>query len=372
MAEKTVKTTSGSGNAPTSVYKGTGKTAKGVEENASDVAVAEEPKASEAVQEGISVLFNKVQTQNGKQKTKLVRLVAVGEFVVTPPELQSDSYVILSSPLDGQATYIPLLPQELEQAAPYLIGAVTSAQDFIKTIREYFANYRIRIEFDPENKDGQKAGFDINVPVNEDGEVIFNTAYVHDIIAYRIAVKSKKCAVHPDDVKEAQSGDSQFMCYMQDREAARQVQKDKQQLQREAMKEFLIYTEESKSKELNWLIRIITKGIRIDNREIFYPNYDLQRVEDMDVNDKSIILGELRDRHPEALLKLVQDKDLELRALLELGVDMALIERTRDVVKFRGEVVGANSEEAVEFFKLPRNNNLLVDLKAAISNAAPV
>lgn len=301
--------------------------------------------------------------------TKTVIIRAVPTFIVTPNEVKSEAYCVIHAPLRGRNTYIPLEKSELTEVAEQLFGFSTKDTDFVKTIMEYFAEYRIKVEYGTDKTDGVK----LVLPLDKEGKIVFHKDYVDAIIQYRICLQSKRVATTPDEILEATSGQSNFMAFLYDADADKVIERQLSRVKREAEKNFLVYTEENKRKELKWLVRVITKGVSIGNNNIFFPSADIADVDYMNDDDMIMILRELSNKYPGALNKLISDPNLEMRALIELAIDLkSLVRKPDGMIKFRDDVLGGNVSEAIDNLKKPRNSNLMIEIQASIANNTAV
>jgi len=295
--------------------------------------------------------------------TKSVIIKAVPTFVITPVEVENEAYVVIAAPLVGRHVYIPLEPKEIAEVAQELFGFSTKDTDFTKQIRDYFLSFRIKVEYsDGLDSDGKK----LTIPIDAQGNEIFDKRYVEDIIAYRICLKSNKVAVTPNEVAEArEEGESNFIAYLYDNEKDKIAQRQLLLHERQANIDFIRYTEDDKTKELNWLARIILRGVPLPDGKVFVPSKVRGDINGMLKEDKQLILSELKSKHPTAFSRLIRDPNLEMRALLEQLIEIGTIVRDGNVVKYGERILGGSTEEALDEIKKPVNSNLIVELKAA-------
>lgn len=349
------------GKEPATIKQIEKKEIKETMEKEETLVMPEEKLSKEDIAKAIQEQFAK-EEQDEKIAFKTVIIKATPTFVVTPPEVEDEAYVVISSPLKGRHVYVPLEPKEIAEVAQELFGFSTKDTDFTKQIRDYFASFRIKVEY---GDGSENTGKHLTLPIDKEGNVIFNKRYVEDIIAYRICLESKKVAVTPNEVAEAkEEGESNFIAYLYDNEKDKIAQRQLMLSERQANIDFIRFTEDDKSKELDWLARIILRGVPLTNGTVFVPKVKGD-IAGMVTEDKHLILSEFKSKHPTAFSKMVRDPNLEKRALIEQLIEIGTISRDGNVIKYGEQVLGANMNEALDELKKPSNSNLLVELKAA-------
>ena len=329
--------------------------------------VEDSPEITESeLKEKLSSSLSYLGGEPDKIPTKTVIIKATPGFVVTPKGVESEAYTIIGAPLVGRAPYIPLNADELVQVAGKIFGHTTASTDFDAKLMEYFSNFRVKIEYGPEKEDGKK----LVLPINEKGEVIFHKNFVDDIITYRVCLKTKKVAKTPPEVMEATSGDSNFVAYLFDASQERTVERRLAGVKKEAEKNFLILVE--RPKELNWIVRLLKKGVPVSGGEVFKPSDSDLTIDSMTQDDKENAVRELRDKHPGVLNSLMKDPNLEMRADIETAIDLGFITNSKGVIKYGEEVLGSTIDEAIDELKKPRRSDLLINLKGSIGNPVTV
>lgn len=311
-----------------------------------------------------SALSNLGAIEDNTVLTKTVIVKAVPTFIVTPPKVQSEAYVIIGCPGNGRAPYIPLEGSELMQVAGKVFGHTTQSTDFDAKLMDYFNNWRLRIEYGPEKTDGKK----LTIPIDEKGNPIFHKDYVDDIIAYRICLKSTRVAKTSAEILEATSGESRFTALIYDASQEKTVERQLAKVMKQAEKDLLIISE--KPKEMTWLTRLVMKGVPLKGGGMYTPADTDLRVDQMTLDDKEVVLRKFRDAHPGLFSEMVNDPNLEMKALIEYAVDLGYVTKSAGKISYGDEILGIDLEDAIKTLKSPRSNQILLNLKAAVAVAS--
>lgn len=203
-----------------------------------------------------------------------------------------------------------------------------------------------------ENEEDYKR--DLNTLKNENGVVVNpkgNPINIADYILYRYCLGYVEVANSFDLV--GMSPKINFYIYSKEKEI--QEKKISQNQKRDAYQ--LLYGNLSDRNWVDYMLRCL-----IDSNS----KYTIKDLSTKDDDEKDILLEETMNRNPSKFIAFGKDKNLELKALIELAIAIGALGRISNTatVTMDGVTIGNDLDEAVAFFNNPKNAQALGTVKA--------
>ena len=194
-----------------------------------------------------------------------------------PKEIRAAARVTLGSMYVGRQPLKGLDSDEAKKLLPEIIGIPADHADFPKKEKEFWANMRVRIPFE---------GAELDITTDEDGK----PEVVLDYITYKWAMKHG----HVASTKEAMDATKRF--YIYDPERALLKRSVEIKLRREADKEYI---------KLSGDVSKMRRVLRVLNQT------NPEKISELEVENS---LYEAKNKQPKKFLKVVTDKNLDLKA----------------------------------------------------------
>ena len=209
--------------------------------------------------------------------------------------------------------------------------------DWPKHSKQFWAEMTIPIGF---------TGVELEIGMDDEE----NPISIMDYIKYRFALK------HPHVAMTKEEMDSNFekKFYIQDLTRDDKVKNNKIQLRKDADKEFIKISANEKS--MARVLRLMSSA-----------NPD-RLTQDQIENS----LYELKNENPKKFIRIVTDKNLELKSEIEEMVSAAVLRRIGNQVIFIDETLGDTLDDAIVFLKDKKNSGKLSILRAKLKELSLV
>tara|TARA_R110000850_G_scaffold14009_3_gene44871 strand:- start:3032 stop:3844 length:813 start_codon:yes stop_codon:yes gene_type:complete len=209
--------------------------------------------------------------------------------------------------------------------------------DWPKHSKQFWAEMTIPIGF---------TGVELEIGMDDDE----NPISIMDYIKYRFALK------HPHVAMTKEEMDSNFekKFYIQDLTRDDKVKNNKIQLRKDADREFIKISANEKS--MARVLRLMSSA-----------NPD-RLTQDQIENS----LYELKNENPKKFIRIVTDKNLELKSEIEEMVSAAVLRRIGNQVIFIDETLGDTLDDAIVFLKDKKNSGKLSILRAKLKELSLV
>jgi len=255
------------------------------------------------------------------------------------------------------------LPKAVRAEAIYKLSSVYVNRQPLKgfTTKEEKRYMEGILDVNPEHNDWPKHSkqfwAEITIPIGFTGVELEigmddeeNPISIMDYIKYRFALK------HPHVAMTKEEMDSNFekKFYIQDLTRDDKVKNNKIQLRKDADKEFIKISANEKS--MARVLRLMSSA-----------NPD-RLTQDQIENS----LYELKNENPKKFIRIVTDKNLELKSEIEEMVSAAVLRRIGNQVIFIDETLGDTLDDAIVFLKDKKNSGKLSILRAKLKELSLV
>lgn len=290
-----------------------------VEETEEPVAVTKEPVKKEVIEES-SIAF-------GSHKVYLRRRPIGGHL---PKEVRAEAVTKLSSifvnrqPLRGFAS--------IEDEKKYLNGILDvdpEDRDWSKFSRRFWAELRIPVGF---------AGKELEIGLDVNGEPL----NIMDFISYNFAKRHKLVA----ETEEQMKRDPKTRFWIMDPKKETNRKNSNVQIAKKADREFIKSTEDLD--RMKNLLQVLG-NVKVEN-------YDKESIENM--------LYDIKQSAPKKFLEVCLDDNLDIRAEIASFVSSGVINKIGNVHTHGNDTIANSEEEAIIFFKNPKNSGLLNILRS--------
>ena len=254
-----------------------------------------------------------------------------------PKEVRAEAVTRLSSVYVNRQ---PLKPFSIEEEKKYMLGILDvnpDHGDWPKHSKTFWAEMTIPVGF---------TGIELEIGKDDDE----NPLNIMDFIKYRFALK------HPHVAMTKGEMDREFVkrFYIQDLTRDDKVKNNQIQLKKDADKEFIKLS--TSSKNMKRVLRLMS-------------NNNPDRMTDEQVENT---LYELKNSNPKKFVRIVTDKNLELKAEIEEMVTAGVLRKIGNQVIYIDEVLGDDMNDAVVHLKDKKNSGKLTILRAKLKELSLV
>lgn len=327
--------------------------------------------------QGVATVTPSSKTNTKKEKTEIrykeITVVPARRFVTLPKDAQYETRTRIGTfALPGEArAFRSLSDEEIKKYGLGIIGTSENASNFIEKTNEFFENFDVFI-------DDFSKSVKLRVPTDaKTGKVVLNGETAREINAI---MRYRHVTNHPKVAKDSAQFDEAshlYIAYIIDPKVQRGEKIDQKDVRKQAMSYYLELTREKGNEDkLHWVLEVARRGIKTGNIKDpptgFIPSslQGIMDVEKLDKDDKELAVEELQERRPSALVKIVEEKDLEWRALLERMISLGVLKRQGNVIMNEREAVGSDDSEAIAIMKSTKYGETLVVLKNKLKNAS--
>lgn len=261
-----------------------------------------------------------------------------------PQELLDASTFNYCPPLDSntRTELTGLEREEIDKILPSVINVSANSPDFLVRVEEFYREFSEAIPF---------KGKELDATLKEDGTPVKPTDYLF----YKILLKDKVVA-KGEDVKSA---DGKFFYYkLESISNLLKEQADIYSIEKEALSAFTKLVNFEDTPEKNRVL----KSIVLVNRQLLELGID-------DVNNCNRITTEIHlkkilDKLPSAIKAAYDDKDITIKAQIELFLDFNLVSMEGDEIHYEGSKLANNKTSLIGVLR--SNNTVFASLLAKL------
>lgn len=246
-----------------------------------------------------------------------------------PKEIRAAARVTLGSMYVGRQPLKGLDSDEAKKLLPDIMGLPADHADFPKREKEFWANMSIRVPFE---------GAELNITTDDEG-IPENPL---DYISYKWAMKHR----HVADSKEQMDSHKKF--YIYDPKKTLLEKSVEIKFRREADKEYIKMTGDIS--KMRRVLRVLTKS-------------NPERLSELEVENS---LYESKNLQPKKFLKVVTDKNLDLKAEIEELISTSIIRKIGNQHIYGEETVGENITDTIIYFKNKKNSGAVNAMRAEL------
>jgi|TARA_Y100000289_G_scaffold65212_1_gene78380 hypothetical protein len=264
-------------------------------------------------------------------KKVIIRRKEVQGFL--PKEIRAAARVTIGSMYVGRQPLKGLDYEDSKKFLPEILGTPGDHPDFPRLEKEFWANMRVRVPFE---------GIELDVTVDETGTPM----NLMDWLSYKWCQRHR----HVADKKENMDAHHRFYIYDPNKEVL-----DKNNLvkiKKEADKEFI-----KLSNDVGKMRRVL----RI---------FGTAKPEDLSEIEVENSLYELKSGQAERFLKIVTDKNLDLRSEIEEMIAAGVIRKIGNQHIYGEETIGENITDTVIYFKNKKNSGQVNAMRAQLKTLA--
>ena len=262
-------------------------------------------------------------------KKVIIRRKEVQGFL--PKEIRAGARVTLGSMYVGRQPLKGLDSEQAKKYLPEILGLPHSHPEFPAAEKTFWANMAVKVPFE---------GKELDITTEDDGTPV----NILDWITYKWCQKHR----HVADKKETMDSHHRFYIYDPNKDLIDQNNKIK--VKKEADKEFIKI-----SADIDKMRRIL--------RVLGNTNPD--KLSEMEVENS---LYEAKDKTPDKFLKIVLDKNLDLRAEIEELIASGVIRKIGNQHIYGEETVGENITETIIYFKNKKNSGAVNAMRAQLKS----
>ena len=246
-----------------------------------------------------------------------------------PKEIRAAARVTLGSMYVGRQPLKGLDGEEAKKLLPEIIGIPADHADFPKREKEFWANMSVKVPFE---------GKELNITVDESGEPENSLDY----ITYKWAMRHR----HVADSKKEMNSAKKF--YIYDPQKALLKKNVEVKIRREADKEFIKLT--GNLDKMRRILRVLSQ-----------TNPD--KLSELEVENS---LYDAKSKTPKKFLKVVTDKNLDLRAEIEKLITANIIRKIGNQHIYGEETIGENITDTIIYFKNKKNSGAVNSIRAEL------
>ena len=252
-----------------------------------------------------------------------------------PKAVRAEAVYKLSSVYVNRQPLKPFTPEEEKKYMQGVLDVNPDHTDWPKYSKNFWAEMTIPIGF---------TGVELEIGMDDDG-VPLNTI---DYIKYRFALKHPHVAMTKAEMDK--NYNKRF--YIQDLNREDKAQNNKIQIKKDADKEFIKLS--SNAKSMKRVLRLMSSA-----------NPD-RMTEDQIENS----LYEIKNKNPKKFVRIVTDKNLELKAEVEEMVTAGVLRKIGTQIIYIDEVLGEDMDNTVVYLKDKKNSGKLTVMRAKLKELA--
>lgn len=248
-----------------------------------------------------------------------------------PKEIRAGARVTLGSMYVGRQPLKGLDSEEAKKFLPDIIGLPASHQEFPIAEKTFWANMSIKVPFE---------GVELDITTDDQG----NPENVMDWITYKWCQKHR----HVAEKQDAMNAQHRFYIYDPNKDLVERNIKIK--VKKEADKEFI-----KVSADVDKMRRILR----------IFGTSKPEKLSEIEVENA---LYEIKDTKPEKFLKIVLDKNLDLRSEIEEMVAASVIRKIGNQHIYGEETIGENITDTIIYFKNKKNSGQVNAMRAQLKS----
>lgn len=305
-----------------------------------------------------------------KVRIKEITVRAKRNFTVLPKQVQDETRTRVGAfALPGElSAYRCLTDDEIRDYGGKIIGIVPGETGFSQASNEYFNNYGVFVEYDE--------GVNIKVPIDaETGEVVLDFErrnHISDIMKYRHVTNHTRIA---EDFAQYQEATHLYIGYIEDKSVVQKERLGRKDIRKQAERLYLNLVDEKSDTKIDWVLEVLRRGVKtgnFDDPPTGYTPMTLASIVDVTAlprDDKELAIEEFKLDRLDTFMEIMEDENLEWKALLERCVTGGVFQRKGNVITYENAVVGATDEEAIAQMKATSYGDSLVVIKSKLKNA---
>jgi hypothetical protein len=248
-----------------------------------------------------------------------------------PKEIRAAARVTLGSIYVGRQPLKGLDTEDSHKYLPEIIGLPATHETFPAEEKIFWANMKVKVPFE---------GVELDITTDEEG----HPANVLDYITYKWCTRH----IHVADKKENMNTSHRFYIYDPNKDL---VDKNNMiKIKKEADKEFI-----KVSGDVDKMRRIL---------RVFGTNQP-ENLSELEVEN---MLYEIKDKQAPKFLKIVLDKNLDLRSEVEEMVSMGVIRKIGNQHIYGEETIGENITDTIIYFKNKKNSGQINAMRAQLKS----
>ena len=327
---------------------------------------------SEVISEGAVETAPSSINKKGKDseiRYKDITVRAARNFTVLPKLVRNETRTRIGAfSLPGDIlAYRCLSDKEITQFGGSIVGAIPGEPGFVKISNEFFNNYNVVVTYDEDVK--------LKVPTDRQGKVVLNETTrtsISDIMRYRHVTNCPRVAA---DFARYEEATHLYVAYIVDKRVIRDGNVTLKELRKRGDRLYLQLVDNKTETKLNMVLELLRRGVKTTNTKDLSSGYiPISLIGVMDVtsmvrDDKELAIEEFKLARVREFVEIMEDPDLEWKALLERAITAKVFARKGNVIMYNHDVVGSNDEETIARLKSPAFSSDLVVVKSQLRNA---
>lgn len=285
-----------------------------------------------------------------RQIEKIVTIKRRPNTTNLPEELYSEGRFRISSTWakGGKDIKRGITNSEEKMLMPQIMGVSIADPTFSKAAKTFFANLVIHIPAD------KGAEFNITTVKNptynpENGQPKTLPIHPVDYVHYMFCAADPAVAEDETSMKR----NSLYKYYIEDLSQKKEEDVEALNLRRKATAEYLKLGADEVM--MDWLLTMLGSATS-----------DPIPVDQLDINDKDLLLDKFTKKHPQLFYELATDVDLKLKALIATALSRDYLDVQGDTYFYGDIKLGQGLDQAVRFIKDPANSKIYVGLRASM------
>lgn len=267
-------------------------------------------------------------------KKVIIRRKEVLNFL--PKEIRAGAKISIGSIYVGRQPLKGVEGEEAHKLMSHILDVPPGHADWPKQEKQFWAGMTLKIPFE---------GKELDISTDEDG----HPSNVMDYITYKWCKKHRQVA----DTKEEMEKTSGKKFYIYDPQRDLLKQNAKVKMQKEADKEFIKASGDTA--KMRRVLRLLAKGV------------NPEKLSDLEVENR---LYKAKSEAPDKFLKIVLDKDLDLRAEIEEMVSKDVLRKIGNQYIYGDETIGENITDTIVYFKNKKNSGAVNAIRAQLKTLA--
>lgn len=231
---------------------------------------------------------------------------------------------------------------------PEILGIEATDKDFRKAVTNFYHEFLTRVP---------KAGLKLQISLQNDAmELSANNKPINikDYLAYRHLTK------HPEVAKDLATAERTFICkfYLHDPEGVTQEALKVNELEDKATVIYMKYKDDPiKTDQILTMLGVNIRGMKAEQKVLKLKEFAKKDEKSNEMEQKAEL---------SRFIDVAEDKDLEYKYLIQEMIGAQFLRRVGTAIAYdeSGETIGQNMQEAVMYFKNPKNSRELNILKS--------
>tara|TARA_B100002019_G_C21198400_1_gene562640 strand:+ start:196 stop:1002 length:807 start_codon:yes stop_codon:yes gene_type:complete len=253
-----------------------------------------------------------------------------------PKEIRAGAKITIGSIYVGRQPLKGVEGEEAHTLLSEILDVPPGHPDWPSQEKNFWASMSLKVPFE---------GKELDITTDENGRP-HNTM---DYVTYQWCKKHRQVAETKEEMEK--SGSKKFYIYDPQRDLLKRNAKVK--VQKEADKEFIKAS--SSPDKMKRLYRLLSKGA------------NPEKMTDLEIENN---LYDIKSKEPAKFLKLVLDKDLDLKAEIEEMVSKDVLRKIGNQYIYGDETIGENITDTIVYFKNKKNSGAVNAIRAQLKSLA--